>query len=135
LSCHHLSLASMFCFLPVFPVPSFHKFLNRTISIITQITFVEFFFTKTPSDVLKNDSSYGGGVIDDWNSVDVLSIDWIFDNWALETWIELPLLLSGDDGRRTWIEAVVVDASDGGVMVGEFRLKFEAVMKDEEEEI
>lgn len=35
---------------------------------------------------------------------------------------ELPLLLSSDDGSGTATKAAVVDASDGGVMVGEFRL-------------
>lgn len=35
---------------------------------------------------------------------------------------ELPIVLSGDDGGRTGTETAVVNASDGGVVVGEFGL-------------
>lgn len=38
---------------------------------------------------------------------------------------ELPFVLSGDDGGRTAAETAVVDASNGGVVVGEFGLNFE----------
>lgn len=38
--------------------------------------------------------------------------------------LELPVLLGGDDRLWTATKTAVVDAGDGGVVVGEFRLDF-----------
>lgn len=60
----------------------------------------------------------GAGVVD--GGFEVVEVEVI----GLTKILELPLLLSGEDGGRTGAEAAVVDARDGGVVVAEFRLNF-----------
>ena len=90
-----------------------------------------------PGGLLEDDGGGGGGVVDDGDLVDVLGVDEVFEDGAgaedpllelvevevvgLPEVAELPAVLGGDDGRRAAPEAAVVDASDGGVVVGELR--------------
>lgn len=86
--------------------------------------------------MLENDCGGSGGVINDGDFVNVLSVDEFFDDGSgmedsflevveikvvrLTEGFELPLTLSCEDRGRTATESSVVEACYGGVVVGEF---------------
>lgn len=100
------------------------------------VALVEAALGEGPGDALEDDGGGGGGVVDDGDLVDVVGVDELFDespgleNAGLEVVkvemvglaeeVELDELLGLDYGGRTAAEAAVVDAGDGGVVVGEF---------------
>ena len=101
------------------------------------VALLEPSFVEGPGGVLEDDGGGGGGVVDDGDLVDVVGVDEVLDYGArledplfelvevevvgLAEVVELPAVLGGDDRGRAATEAAVVDAGDGGVVVGELR--------------
>ena len=113
--------------------------LYSTISIVKHngnISLIEFSFCEAPCDVLEDDSSCSGGIIDDGDFVEVLGIDEALEEGAgaenagfevgevevigLAKELELEVLLGVGNGGRATTKGAIVDASYGGVVVAEF---------------
>lgn len=112
--------------------------LDCAVSVVEHdgdVALVEEALGEGPGGALEDDGGGGGGVVDDGDLVDVVGVDELFDespgleNAGLEVVkvevvglaevLELEKLLGLYDGGRTAAEAAVVDAGDGGVVVGE----------------
>lgn len=99
------------------------------------VALVEIALSEGPGDVLEYDGRGGGGVVHEGDLVDVVGVDEVFDEGAgseeggleavevevvgLAEEETLPSELGGKDGGGAAAEAAIVNAGDGGVVVGE----------------